>query len=72
MIRVVVLMNLSPQDLLYRRLRCLANYEAANRNLERARMKNKDVQTAEALQQEACEKFEKITKLAKQGNEMAL
>lgn len=29
--------------LLYRRLRCLANYEGANRNLEKARAKNKDV-----------------------------
>uniref|UniRef100_A0A914RGW1 Uncharacterized protein n=1 Tax=Parascaris equorum TaxID=6256 RepID=A0A914RGW1_PAREQ len=31
------------QDLLYRRMRCLANYEAANKNLERARGRNKDV-----------------------------
>lgn len=29
--------------LLYKRLRCLANYEAANRNLEKARSKNKDI-----------------------------
>lgn len=29
--------------LLVRRLRCLASYEAANRNLEKARAKNKDV-----------------------------
>lgn len=29
--------------LLIRRLRCLAAYEAANRNLEKARAKNKDV-----------------------------
>lgn len=29
--------------LLVRRLRCLATYEAANRNLEKARAKNKDV-----------------------------
>lgn len=55
------------KDLLYRRLRCLANYEAANRNLDRARMKNKDVQQAETVQQESCEKFEKISKLAKDG-----
>lgn len=32
------------QNLLYRRTRCLANYEGANRALERARAKNKDVQ----------------------------
>lgn len=29
--------------LLYRRLRCLSNYEAANKNLERARARNRDV-----------------------------
>lgn len=29
--------------LLIRRLRCLANYENANRNLEKARQKNKDI-----------------------------
>jgi len=54
------------KDLLYRRLRNLANYEAANRNLDKARGKNREVQTAEALQQDACEKFEDISKLAKQ------
>lgn len=32
------------KDLLYRRIRCLANYEAANKNLERARGKNRDIQ----------------------------
>ncbi|MCL4119701.1 UNVERIFIED_CONTAM: hypothetical protein GTU68_058149 [Idotea baltica] len=31
------------KNLLYRRLRCLANYEQANKNLDRARAKNKDV-----------------------------
>ncbi len=35
------------KDLLYRRLRCLADYEAANKNLERSRAKNKDVAKAE-------------------------
>lgn len=54
------------KDLLYRRLRCLANYENANRNLEKARSRNKDVPSAESTQQEACEKFESISKLAKQ------
>ena len=56
------------KDLLYRRLRCLANYEIANKNLDKARLKNREVQTAETLQQEACQKFERISKLAKQGN----
>lgn len=35
--------------LLYRRLRCLANYEAANRNLEKARAKNKDVHAVSSI-----------------------
>ncbi|KAK6011579.1 hypothetical protein OSTOST_23330, partial [Ostertagia ostertagi] len=49
-------------DLLYRRLRCLANYEAANKNLERARGRNnKDIPKAENEQQEACKKFEDIS-----------
>lgn len=30
-------------------------------------MRNRDVPAAEALQQESCEKFEAISKLAKQG-----
>ncbi|XP_075214150.1 sorting nexin 6 [Lycorma delicatula] len=52
--------------LLYRRLRCLANYEAANRNLEKARAKNKDIHAAEKAQQEACEKFEKMSDQGKE------
>lgn len=35
--------SFAAKRLLYRRLRCLANYETANRNLEKARAKNKDV-----------------------------
>ena len=57
----------SAKELLNRRLRCLANYETANRNLEKARAKNKDVQQAQNAQVEACEKYENISKLAKQG-----
>uniref|UniRef100_A0A034VUH7 Sorting nexin-6 n=1 Tax=Bactrocera dorsalis TaxID=27457 RepID=A0A034VUH7_BACDO len=58
--------------LLIRRLRCLAAYEAANRNLEKARAKNKDVhapldvQEAEAAQAEACEKFESMSACGKE------
>lgn len=51
--------------LLYRRARCLANYEAANRNLERARAKAKEVANAEEAQRLACERFEAITELAR-------
>lgn len=35
--------------LLIRRLRCLAAYETANRNLEKARSKNKDVHAVKTL-----------------------
>lgn len=35
--------------LLIRRLRCLAAYEAANRNLEKARTKNKDIAAVSIL-----------------------
>ncbi|KAI6198378.1 PX domain-containing protein [Aphelenchoides fujianensis] len=50
------------KDLLYRRMRCLANYESANKNLERVRGKNKD---AELEQAEVCKKFGDISTLAK-------
>lgn len=36
--------------LLVRRLRCLSAYETANRNLERARVKNKDVHGVSSYQ----------------------
>nr|XP_014345194.1 PREDICTED: sorting nexin-32 [Latimeria chalumnae] len=54
------------QDLLYRRLRALADYENANKALDKARMKNKEVKQAEAHQQLCCQKFEKISESAKQ------
>ncbi|XP_018497075.1 sorting nexin-6 [Galendromus occidentalis] len=54
------------KDLLYRRLRALANFEGTNRALEKARIKNKDVIHAEELQKFACEKFEDISTQAKQ------
>ncbi|XP_077993820.1 sorting nexin-6-like isoform X2 [Glandiceps talaboti] len=53
------------KDLLYRRTRCLANYENANKALEKARAKNKEVQLAETNQQQACERYEKISEMAK-------
>lgn len=54
-------------DLLYRRSRCLADFEAANKSLDRARNKNKDLQQAEATQQNIKEKFEKMSQQAKDG-----
>ncbi|EFO25517.1 hypothetical protein LOAG_02969 [Loa loa] len=46
-------------------MRCLANYEGANKTLERARGRNKDIPKAEAEQSEACKKFEDISEVAK-------
>ncbi|CAH1127001.1 unnamed protein product [Ceutorhynchus assimilis] len=60
------------KSLLVRRLKCLANYENANRTLEKARHKNKDVhaapevQEAELAQSAACEQFEAISAQAKE------
>nr|CAG4644768.1 EOG090X05NC [Leptodora kindtii] len=54
------------KNLLFRRLRCLANYETANRALEKARAKNKDVHAAEWSQHQACEKFEQMSAKAKE------
>lgn len=54
-------------DLMYRRSRCLADLETANKNLDRARAKNKDVPTAETAQQSVKSKFETISAKAKDG-----
>ncbi|KAL0274268.1 UNVERIFIED_CONTAM: hypothetical protein PYX00_006734 [Menopon gallinae] len=58
--------SFAAKRLLYRRLRCLADYENANRNLEKVRTKNKDVHAAEAAQQKACDLFEQISDKAKE------
>lgn len=55
------------KDLLYRRGRALVDYENANKALDKARAKNKDVLQAETSQQVCCQKFEKISESAKQG-----
>ncbi|KAK9882788.1 hypothetical protein WA026_023206 [Henosepilachna vigintioctopunctata] len=52
--------------LLVRRLKCLANYENANRTLEKARHRNKDIHAAETAQSAACEQFEAISAQAKE------
>lgn len=54
------------KDLLYRRIRCLADYENANKNLEKARARNIDVPEAENKQQQACQDFEQISSKAKE------
>lgn len=52
--------------LLQRRLRCLADFENANRNLEKARTRNKDVHAAELAQQKAGDAFEQISDKSKE------
>lgn len=52
--------------LLFRRLKALHAYESANRALEKARAKNKDVHAAEQAQTEACEKFEQMSEKGKE------
>ena len=59
-------------DLMYRRSRCLADFETANKNLDRARQKNKDLQQAETVQQNIKKKFETISEKAKDGNRILL
>ncbi|KAG8039255.1 hypothetical protein G9C98_003562 [Cotesia typhae] len=52
--------------LLFRRLKALHAYETANRTLEKARARNKDVHAAEKAQTEACEKFEQMSDKGKE------
>ncbi|XP_042202090.1 sorting nexin-32-like isoform X2 [Callorhinchus milii] len=54
------------KDLLYRRARALSDYENANKALDKARMKSKDVKQSEANQQLTCQKFERLSESAKQ------
>jgi sorting nexin-5/6/32 len=53
------------KDLLFRRLKSLSNYEKANKDLDLARARNKDVAIAENRQQEACTTFENMSAKAK-------
>ena len=48
-------------------MRSLANYEAANKKLETAKLKNKAVTEAETNQQTCSSKFEKLSETGKQG-----
>ncbi|XP_072495238.1 sorting nexin-32 isoform X3 [Notamacropus eugenii] len=54
------------KDLLYRRLRALADYENANKALDKARMRNREVRSAETHQQLCCRRFECLSDSAKQ------
>lgn len=70
MTRRICCVSSSFQDLLYRRGRALVDYENANKALDKARAKNKDVLQAETTQQLCCQKFEKISESAKQGTKL--
>jgi len=54
------------KDLLYRRQKTMENLEKRNRELEMARVKNKDIIQCEQRQQETAEKFEKLSALGKE------
>merc|ERR1712142_1362332 len=54
------------KDLLFRRLKSLSNYEKANKELDLARARNRDVAIAENRQQEACTTFEAMSEKAKE------
>jgi sorting nexin-5/6/32 len=52
-------------DLMSRRSRCAVDFDTANKNLDRARQKNKEVLQAETTQQSIKQKFETISEKAK-------
>uniref|UniRef100_A0A4X1UI12 Sorting nexin n=1 Tax=Sus scrofa TaxID=9823 RepID=A0A4X1UI12_PIG len=54
------------KDLLYRRLRALADYENASKALDKARTRNREVRAAESHQQLCCQRFERLSDSAKQ------
>ena len=54
-------------DLMYRRSRCSADLETANKNLDKARAKNKEIPAAETHQLAIKQKFETISEKAKDG-----
>ena len=49
------------KDLLYRRLKALAAFEAANKELDLARSRNRDREVAETRQKEAWAVFEGVS-----------
>nr|CAB3266466.1 sorting nexin-6 [Phallusia mammillata] len=54
------------KDLLYRRSRSLANYENANKDLDKARARGKNVHQAEEQQRSTRDKFEALSEVGKQ------
>nr|XP_033716987.1 sorting nexin-32 isoform X3 [Tursiops truncatus] len=67
MLRYYLRDSQAAKDLLYRRLRALADYENANKTLDKARTRNREVRTAESHQQLCCQRFERLSDSAKQG-----
>jgi len=53
-------------DLMYRRSRCIADFDTANKNFDKAKAKNKGVQEAETVQQNIKKKFETISEHARE------
>uniref|UniRef100_A0A8C9VUX3 Sorting nexin n=1 Tax=Scleropages formosus TaxID=113540 RepID=A0A8C9VUX3_SCLFO len=53
------------KDLLYRRARALADYENANKALDKARLKSKDVAQAQQHQQQCLQKFDTLSESGK-------
>ncbi|KAM8928700.1 sorting nexin-32 isoform 1-T1 [Lycaon pictus] len=66
MLRYYMRDSQAAKDLLYRRLRALADYENANKALDKARTRNREVRTAESHQQRCCQRFERLSDSAKQ------
>ncbi|XP_048952872.1 sorting nexin-32 isoform X9 [Canis lupus dingo] len=66
MLRYYMRDSQAAKDLLYRRLRALADYENANKALDKARTRNREVRTAESHQQQCCQRFERLSDSAKQ------
>ncbi|GAB1302051.1 Sorting nexin-32 [Apodemus speciosus] len=66
MLRYYMRDSQAAKDLLYRRLRALADYENANKALDKARTRDREVQPAESHQQLCCQRFERLSDSAKQ------
>lgn len=66
MLRYYMRDSQAAKDLLYRRLRALADYENANKALDKARTRNREVRPAESHQQLCCQRFERLSDSAKQ------
>lgn len=55
------------KDLLYRRSRALADYQHANRALDKARAKQRDISSADQAQATSHKRFNDISDMARRG-----